>query len=109
MSSLDIATLMVDLKNTASSILKQDITTFKNFQERQLKAIARQAALVANGIATGEITEETRPFLLNGIKDLLLNFVKTLIGLIMVTVEKVWNALVMVVWAAISTATGVIL
>jgi hypothetical protein len=38
-----------------------------------------------------------------------LNFVKTLRGLLMVTIEKVWNAIVGVIRKAIATATGIAL
>jgi hypothetical protein len=37
------------------------------------------------------------------------NFAKTLRGLLMVTIEKVWNAIVGVIWKAIETATGIAL
>jgi hypothetical protein len=35
------------------------------------------------------------------------NFVNTLQGLAKVTIEKVWNAMVGVLWGAIGTATGI--
>lgn len=62
MSSIDIDQLVTDMKSAASAVLKADVTTFRGFSERQLKAIAQQADLVATGIATGQITEETEQF-----------------------------------------------
>jgi hypothetical protein len=44
---------------------------------------------------------------LDSLEDMALNFAKTLRGLLMVTIEKVWNAIVGVLWGAISTATGI--
>ena len=38
-----------------------------------------------------------------------LSFVKTLRGLLMVTIEKVWNAIVGVLWDAISKAANIVL
>ncbi len=104
--SLDTAQLLLDMQNAASTTLQADVSTYEGFAQRQLQGIADQTKQVAAGILTGEITEATRDFFLQDIKDLTLNFVKTLQGLAQVTVEKVWNAMVNVVWAAISKATG---
>jgi hypothetical protein len=97
------------MKAAASGVLNADVSTFRGFSERQLKAIAQQAELVATGIATKQITEETEQFFLDSLEDMALSFAKTLRGLIMVTVEKVWNAIVGVLWNAISKAAGVVL
>lgn len=106
---IDTAQLIEDMRNAVNQILNKDVTTLRGFSERQIKAIAQQSELVAIGIASGKITEETREFLLDGIEDMALNFAKTLRGLLMVTVEKVWNAIVEVIWKAIEAATGLIL
>ena len=107
--NIDINQLITDMKVAASTILKADVSTFRGFSERQLQAIAKQAEFVAQGIASGEITSETKDFFLDSLEDMALNFAKTLRGLVLVTVEKVWNALVGVIWKAISTATGLTL
>lgn len=107
--SLDTAQLLLDLKNAASTSLQADVTTFQGFAQRQLQGIADQTKLVADGIVTGEITEATRDFFLQGIKDLTINFAKTLVGLAAVSIEKVWNAMVNVVWSTLSKATGLAL
>ncbi|WP_255991572.1 hypothetical protein [Chitinolyticbacter albus] len=106
---LDISQLVLDMQAAATSVLKADVTTFRGFSDRQLKAIAQQAELVRLGITTGQITDETREFFLDGLEDMALSFARTLRGLLIATVEKVWNALVGVLWKAISTATGLIL
>lgn len=109
MSSINVAQLVNDLKDVATQVLKKDVTTLRGFSERQVKAIAQQAALVSKGIVTGDITEETRDFFLDGLEDMTLNLAKTLRGLIMVTIEKIWNAMVAVLWKAIESVTGVAL
>ena len=103
---IDTAQLIKDMKDAATGILNKDVTTLRGFSERQITAIAQQSELVALGIVSGQITEETRGFFLDSIEDMALNFAKTLRGLLMVTIEKVWNALVDVIWKAIETATG---
>lgn len=107
--NIDLEQLVSDIKDAASSVLKADVSTFRGFSERQLKAIAQQTELVATGIATDQITEETREFFLDSLEDMALSFARTLRGLIMVTIEKVWNAVVGVIWKAISGVTGLAL
>ena len=105
--SIDVTTLVEDIKAAASAVLSKDITTLRGFSERQVKAIALQVALLEKGIAEGQITDETRDFFLDSIEDMALNFVNTLRGLLTVTIEKVWNAIVGVIWQAIEAATGI--
>lgn len=107
--AIDINQLVADIKDAASQVINKDVTTLRGFSERQVKAIAQQAAFVEAGILNGGITDETRDFFLDSLEDMALNFVKTLRGLLMVTIEKVWNAVVGVIWKAIETATGVAL
>jgi len=107
--AIDIDQLVSDIKNAATQILKNDVTTLRGFSERQVKAIAQQAAFVEAGIISGQITDETKDFFLDGLEDMALNFVKTLRGLLAVTIEKVWNAIVGVIWKAISAAAGITL
>lgn len=106
---IDIEMLVSDMKAAASGVLKKDVATFRGFSERQLKAIAQQAGLVSTGIATGQITKETEQFFLDSLEDMAHSFVKTLRGLLMVTIEKVWNAIVGVLWSAISKAAKIAL
>lgn len=105
--TLDIECLMTDLKVAASQVINQDITVLRGFSERQLKALAKQAELIATGVTSGEIDADLQDFFLDALEDMALNFAKTLRGLVMVTVEKVWNAIVCVLWQAIGAATGI--
>ena len=94
--AIDIDVLISDMNAAASTVLNTDVTTLRGFSERQVRAIAQQAALVELGIKTGQISDETKDFFLDGLEDMALNFVKTLRGLLMATIEKVWNAIVAV-------------
>lgn len=104
--AIEINQLMDDIKNTASAVINQDVTVLRGFSERQLKALAKQADLIAEGIISGDIDEDLRDFFLDSLEDMALNFAKTLRGLLMVTIEKVWNAVVGVLWKAIGSVTG---
>ena len=108
-TQIDISELANNMKNAASSVLHKDVSTLRGFSDRQIKAIAQQTELVALGIASGQITEETREFFLDSLEDMVLNFAKTLRGLLMVTIEKVWNAVVGVIWKSFEAATGIAL
>lgn len=105
--SLDIEQLINDMKNAASQVIKQDVTVLRGFSERQLKALAKQADLIASGVVSGDIDDDLQDFFLDSLEDMALNFAKTLRGLVMVTIEKVWNAIVGVLWGAICAATGI--
>jgi hypothetical protein len=107
--AFDVNQLMQDMKAAATGVLNADVSTFRGFSERQIEAIAKQSEFVAIGISTGQITADTKDFFLNSIEDMTLSFAKTLRGLVLVTVEKVWNAVVGVIWKAISSATGLVL
>ncbi|MCP4351417.1 MAG: hypothetical protein GY795_38615 [Desulfobacterales bacterium] len=107
--AIDVSQLIEDMKNAASEILNRDVSTLRGFSERQMKAIAQQAAFVEAGIVNGEITDETRGFFLDSLEDMALNFANTLRGLMMVTIEKVWNAIIGIIWKAIETAIGIAL
>ena len=106
---IDTQILVDDIKSSISKILGKDITTVSGFSSRQLDGIADQTALIASGIASGEITEATRDFFLNQLEELAHNFVNTLVGLIVATIEKLWNAIVSILWKTISKATGIVL
>lgn len=104
--SLNIDQLITDIKNEVSAIIQKDVTTIRGFSNRQLKGIANQSALLAEGIASGGITDYTRDFFLDQLVELAHNFVKTLVGLLIVTIEKIWNAIVDIIWKTISTIIG---
>lgn len=107
--AIDIESLVAEMKGAATQILGDDIASIRGFSERQMRAIAQQAKFVEQGIINGQITEETRDFFLDNLKDLVRGFVRTLQGLVIVTMEKLWNAIVGVIWRAIKAATNAIL
>jgi hypothetical protein len=105
--SINIDQLMTEIKAVASGVINQDIAVLSGFSERQLKALAKQTELIASSMLSGEIDDDLQVFFLDSLKDMALNFVKTFQGLVMVTIEKVWNAIVGVLWGAISSVTGI--
>lgn len=104
---MDVDVVVQAIIKTASDVLEKDVTQMRGFSERQVKALAMQTALIEAGILAGTITDETRDFFLDNLEDMALNFVKTLRGLMVVTVEKVWNAIVQLLWTLISVGAGI--
>ena len=104
---IDMKQLVSDMKSAVSEIVKKDSSTISGFSERQLTGIASQAVLVAKGIASGDINDSNRDFFLDQLVELAHNFVRTLVGLMVVTIEKIWSAIVDVLWKAISAMTGI--
>ncbi len=107
--AVDLNQLIADIKTAVSSILEKDISEMRGFSERQVRALAQQTVLVETGILSGDITEETREFFLDSLEQMTLNFVRTLRGLLEITIEKIWNAVVGVLWSAVAASTGLVL
>ncbi|MGB3343431.1 MAG: hypothetical protein WBA61_05940 [Aequorivita sp.] len=97
----NVTTIITELKNITSEILEKDITKVRGFSERQLQALAYQTALIQKGVANGDIDEELREIFLDGLEDMAHNFVNTLKGIMMVTLEKLWNAIVDFLYKAV--------
>lgn len=112
MAAINVDQLVADIRAAATPILNKDLATVRGFSERQLMALAQQAALVSAGIASHQIMDDTREFFLHGLEQMTQSFLDTLQGLFMATLEKLWNAIVGVVWNTINgaiAATGIVL
>ena len=103
---IDISELTDEIISAASDAAAADITLIRSFQKRQVEALAQQSAFVGGGIASGEITENTRDYFLEELERMAESFVKTLVRMTHVLFEKIWNAVVKVVWKAIESAIG---
>ncbi len=97
----DVTTIIKGIKDIASGILEKDISAVRGFSERQVEAIAKQTVIIQKGVANGDIDEDLREFFLDGLEAMALNFVNTLKGILMVTLEKLWNALVNFLYKAV--------
>lgn len=101
----NVIQIINDIKEVASNILEKDISTVRGFSERQVEAIAKQTLIIQKGVLNGDIDEDLKEFFLNGLEAMALNFVNTLKGILSVTIEKVWNAIVDALWKAIESVT----
>lgn len=106
---LDVGKLLVDIQNAARPILEKDIKTIQGFSETQFRALGQFSATLAAGIAAGTISRDVQPFMLQSLKDMTKHFVDVLHGLVLITIERLINAIVDVAVTAISTASGVAL
>jgi len=99
----DVASIIKDIKDISTTILKKDITIVKGFSERQVEAIAKQTVIITEGVASGDIDEELKKFFFDGLKAMAENFVNTLKGILSVTLEKLYNALVDKLWSIVGS------
>lgn len=102
----DLSTLIAQIKDITSGILEKDVTTVRGFAANQLEAIGRQTLLLQKGVVTGEIPDNLIEFFFDGLEKMTLNFVNTLKGLLLITIEKVWNAINDFLWGIINVATS---
>jgi hypothetical protein len=109
MASIDVNQLIADIKTAASTIIGKDVTLVEGFSQTQATAMATQAAWIASGTLSGQLTSDLRDYFLGNLETLARNFANTLRGLVIITIEKVWNAVVGVLWGAISKAIGIAL
>lgn len=104
--AINVVQLTKDITNAASEALGQDVTTLRNFSERQVEFIALQTAFIERGIKMGEITEATRDYFLNSLEGMARNFVNTLGGMQSVVKEKVYNAVAKTIWNVLKNIPG---
>jgi len=97
----DTGNLIEEIKDLATTIIKKDINTVRGFSGRQVEAIARQTELIKIGHAAGEIDNELLIFFLEGLEAMVHNFINTLKGILLVTLEKLWNGIIQVLYKAI--------
>lgn len=100
--------LLDQMRTAASGILQKDISTVQGFSKSQLEKIAAHTVSVLELEATGAFkgNDALRDHFVKGVEELTRLFVRTLQGLVMITIEKIWNALVNVIWGAIDKAIG---
>ena len=88
---------MRDIEVAASGVLAKDARQQRGFSERRSERWPSSLRWSEAGILSGQITEETRDFFLDSLEDMARNFSRTLRGLVTITIEKVWHAVVGVI------------
>jgi hypothetical protein len=108
MAGLDIGQLVNDIVAGVKPIIEKDGATLSAFAQRQIKAMAEQAKSIEEGVLAGDFKgrDELLKHHLDMLKTMAQNFAKVIVGLQAVTIEKVWNAAVKIVWEAIDKAVG---
>lgn len=105
-AAFDVQKLIADIGAAVNGVVQKDLTTYEAYIQRQTQGIAQQAQWIAESFVAQMIDADTRDFFLKQLADTTVVFAKTLAGLAMITVEKVWNAVVGVVWKSINAAIG---
>jgi hypothetical protein len=100
--------LVEQMMASASGVLEKNVELIQGFSKSQAEKIAQQTVWVAESDAAGLFKDNAplRDHFLKGIDELIWNFAKTLQGIILTTLEKVWNGIVNVIWTALDKAVG---
>ena len=61
MAAIDVNQLIADIKTAATTIVGKDVTTIEGFSQTQATAMATQAAWIASGTLSGQLTPEQNP------------------------------------------------
>ena len=96
----DIDAVANAVAGAVTQSLGRDIKTFESFSERQLKSLAKQARLIAQGYANGELTDDDVQYFLDNMEDMSKNFVT------LISIENAWNAAVGVLHTSIKESLG---
>lgn len=109
MSTIDPGKIFSDAIAAANAAVSGDITKMGGYAEAKLRAMAKQASMIGTYYASKLIDDSDLPHFLDGLEDMATSFLRTLVGLIRIQIEKAWNAIVGVLWGAIEAATGGVL
>lgn len=111
MGTINPGQLVSAIQAAATNAAGKDISTIQGFARDQVLRIEKLSIRLAEMIAQGEFKDdpEGQADFLGILQDIITNFTKTLRGLAVITIEKVWNAIVDVVWKALDSATGLTL
>jgi hypothetical protein len=97
------------ITSSAKQVTGQDISALAGFSETQLQSLAQQSALVAGMIEANAFTDAEQEFYLDGLNQMTQGFVDTFEQLAELEIEKLYNATVTAIYAAISKLAGVAL
>lgn len=64
MAAIDVHKLIDDINDAATGVLVKDVKSLRGYSKGRVEALAKQAKFIADGIISGEITENTRDFFL---------------------------------------------
>ena len=98
-----------DIVKAASEIGKDSIENINGFSQRQLEGLANHTLIIGKGVANGDLTKEEAKSEFENLKKLTKNFTNVLVGLLAVTIEKIWNAMVKILQGVIKAIAGLVL
>lgn len=106
MSELTVQSVSNEIRTVSEQIIQKDFSTVRGFAERQLEGLAQYALAIQKGVANGNIDDDLKQFFYDGLEATTANFVNTLKGLLIVTLEKLLNAITDILWKVVNTAVG---
>ena len=104
--ALDTEKLTSDIKAAIAIAIRKDVAFVDSLDTKPLKKIVRQAANTAFAIKHSRITGETRDFLLSTLRQTMTESAHSIPGIDESMAHRATQALSVVVFKAISDATG---
>jgi len=100
--------IIAAVKATISGVINKDFPAIGAFAEGQLKAMAQQTVLIGEATAQGEFkgNDHLRDHFLNQLAKMAENFARVIAALVVIAIEKIWNALVDLLWDTLDGAAG---
>ena len=100
--------IIAAVKATISGVIKKDFPAIGDFAEGQLRAIANQTVLIGQATVAGEFVgkDDLRDHFLNQLAKMAENFARVVAGLVLITIEKIWNAVIDLLWDTLDGAAG---
>ena len=105
----EIKTAAGEILRTAGEIGKDSLENVEGFSKRQLEGLANHSVIIGKGVLIGDLTKEEAKTEFENLKEIAKNFANTLIGLLAVTIEKIWNAIVKILGGVVKSIAGLIL
>lgn len=106
MPAINIDELAAAIFAALNGSVEKGIKTGSAFIAQQSRALAVQAAMIAEGRIRKQIVDEDFQFLMEQLKTLTENFARSVAALTVITLQNAWNAIAGALWGAIDTALG---
>jgi hypothetical protein len=111
MADINPGQIFGSIVGVTKDMVGKDVTTFSAMARDAARSIETAGILFAQMEAEGDFKDDPdrRQRMLTEMQDLATNYVNTVRAMAVIEVEKLWNAVVKVLWDAIGTATGIAL
>lgn len=96
---IEVAELFVsNIQKSVLPMIKKDGGTIYSFVQDQAVTIGKYAASVAGLLESNQFTDKEKQYYLSSLDRSAMSFANTLVSMIAIEAEKIWNAVVKAIW-----------